>query len=88
MLIRGCRFDLSNKPKGTKKTKKLSKMNTKEIKIAIKEKGMFSASNEVCGWYAISRDGINMIQFRDDKIKFYTEDGFAKKVISLLNKGC
>ena len=63
-------------------------MTTKEIKTQIKEKGIFSATNEVAGWYAISRDGINMIRFSDDKIKFYTENGFAKKILNLLNKGC
>jgi len=62
-------------------------MTTKEINKARNEKGIFSASNEAAGWYAISRDNINMITFSDGKNKFYTEKGFAKKITQLLNRG-
>lgn len=61
-------------------------MTTKEINEARNEKGVFLASNERSGWAAISRDGINMITFSDGKNKFYTENGFAKKITDLLNK--
>lgn len=58
--------------------------------------GIFSTSNESAGWFAVSRDGINMITYYEGKWpftikeevnKFYTETGFAKKLTSLLNKG-
>ena len=62
-------------------------MTTKEINEARNEKGIFSASNDVAGWYVISRDNINMITFADGKNKFYTENGFAKRITQLLNKG-
>ena len=62
-------------------------MTTQEISKARNEKGIFSASNEASGWYAISRDGINMITFADGKNKFYTEKGFAKRLTQLLNRG-
>lgn len=62
-------------------------MTTQDINKLRNENGIFNAFNEVSGWYAISRDGINMITFSDDKIKFYTEKGFAKKITQLLNKG-
>ena len=71
-------------------------MKAIEITKEIKEKGKFSASNELCGWCAISKEGINMITFfqgkfsfakNDDKIKFYNEKAFAKKVSSLIIKG-
>lgn len=71
-------------------------MTSQEINKARNERGIFSASNEVAGWYAISRDGINMITYyqgkwtftlKDDVIRFYTERGFAKKITKLLNGG-
>lgn len=63
-------------------------MTTQELNSARNEKGIFQASNEVSGWYAVSRDGINMITFADYKIKFYTEKAFAKRITKLLNTGC
>ena len=62
-------------------------MTTKKINEARNEKGIFSATNEVSEWSAISRDGINMITFSDGKNKFYTEKGFAKRLTQLLNRG-
>ena len=64
-------------------------MTTQEINELRNEKGIFTASNEVAGWYAISRDGVNMITyyFKNDKIIFYTEKGFAKRLTQLLNRG-
>lgn len=62
-------------------------MTTQEINKARNERGIFSASNEVAGWYAISRDGINMITFSNGQIKRYTEKGFAKRITQLLNRG-
>jgi hypothetical protein len=63
-------------------------MTTQEINKARNEKGIFSASNELAGWYAISRDGINMITFASGGSKIYTEKGFAKRITKLLNTGC
>ena len=62
-------------------------MTTQEINKARNEKRIFSASNEVAGWYAISRDGINMITFSNGQSKRYTEKGFAKRITQLLNRG-
>ncbi len=62
-------------------------MTTQEINKARNEKGVFSASNEISGWFATSRDGINMISFSDGSNKFYTEKGFAKRITQLLNRG-
>ena len=71
-------------------------MTTQEIKNERNTKGVFSTSNDVAGWFAISRDGINMITFyegkftfsaKDDVNKFYTEKGFAQKITKLLNGG-
>jgi len=62
-------------------------MTTTEINAYRNERGIFTASNESAQWYAISRDGIHMIQFRDGKIKFYSEQGFAKRLTKLINTG-
>ena len=63
-------------------------MTSKEINELRNERGFFSASNETAGWYAISRDGINMITFLiKDESKFYTERGFAIRITQLLNRG-
>ena len=61
-------------------------MTTQEINKARNE-GIFSASNDAGGWYAISRDNINMITFANGKSKIYTEKGFAKRITQLLNRG-
>jgi hypothetical protein len=63
-------------------------MTTQEINKARNERGIFSASNESAGWYAISRDGINMINYANGESKRYTEKGFAKRITQLLNRGC
>ena len=69
-------------------------MTTKQIDNERSAKGVFSTGNDVAGWFAISREGINMITFyegkftftlRGDVNKFYTEKGFAKKIAQLLN---
>jgi hypothetical protein len=71
-------------------------MTTQEINASRNERGIFSASNEVAGWYAISRDGINRITFYEGKYNFtlrgdvnriYTDKGFAKRLTQLLNRG-
>lgn len=63
-------------------------MTTQEINSKRNERGIFSTSNDCAGWYAISRDGINMITFYEGKYtftlkgevsKFYTDKGFAKE---------
>jgi hypothetical protein len=69
-------------------------MTTQEINKKRNANGVFLASNDVAGWFAISKDGINMITFyqgkftftlKDDVIKFYSEKGFAEKITKLLN---
>ena len=69
-------------------------MTTKEINKERNANGVFSTGNDVSGWYAISRDGFNMITFyegkwtftlKDDVTKFYTEKGFAQKITKLCN---
>lgn len=62
-------------------------MTTQEINNSRNERSIFSASNTISGWYAISRDGINMITFSNGKSKTYTEKGFAKRITQLLNRG-
>ncbi len=63
-------------------------MTLQEINELRNERGIFSASNEAAGWYAISRDGKNMITFLiKDESKFYTERGFATRITQLQNKG-
>lgn len=71
-------------------------MTTQEINNKRNAKGIFSTGNDVTGWFAISRDGINMITFYEGKFnftlsgdvnKFYTEKEFAKRITQLLNKG-
>ena len=71
-------------------------MTTQEINKERNANGAFSTGNHVAGWFAISRDGINMITFyegkwtftqKDDVNKFYTEKGFAKRIAQLLNRG-
>ena len=71
-------------------------MTTQEINKERNANGIFSTGNDVAGWFAISRDGINMITFyqgkftftsKDDVNKFYSEKGFAQKITKLLNGG-
>ncbi len=71
-------------------------MTAQEINNERNAKGIFSIGNDVAGWYAISRDGINMITFYEGKFtftlsgdvnRFYTEKGFAKRITQLLNRG-
>ena len=71
-------------------------MNIKEINKQRDLNGVFSTGNNVAGWFAVSRDGINMITFYEGKYtftlngdvnKFYTETGFAKRITQLLNRG-
>lgn len=77
-------------------TKTVNDMTTQEINTARNEKGIFSTGNDVAGWFAVSREGINMITFyegkftfsaKDDVNKFYTKKGFAQKITKLLNGG-
>jgi hypothetical protein len=69
-------------------------MTTQEINKQRNTNGIFSTGNDVAGWFAISRDGVNMITFYEGKFtftlsgdvnKFYTEKGFAQKITKLLN---
>tara|TARA_R110000803_G_scaffold145933_3_gene211745 strand:+ start:27616 stop:27834 length:219 start_codon:yes stop_codon:yes gene_type:complete len=71
-------------------------MTIQEINNERNERGIFSTGNDVAGWFAVSRDGINMITFyegkftfsvKDDINKFYTENGFTKRITQLLNRG-
>ena len=62
-------------------------MNATEIYNEVKTKGVFTATNEAAGWYAISKDGYNMITFADGSNKFYTLGAFAKRLRQLINKG-
>jgi hypothetical protein len=69
-------------------------MTTQEINNSRNQNGVFFTGNDVAGWDAVSRDGINMITFHEGKFtfsaksevcKFYTIEGFAKKITKLLN---
>jgi hypothetical protein len=71
-------------------------MTTQEINNKRNERGHFVIGNDVAGWDAISRDGINMITFHEGKYtftskgdvnRFYTEKAFAKRITQLLNRG-
>ena len=64
-------------------------MTTQEVLDSRNEKGIISLSNLVAGWYAISRDGVNMISFQNsDEPKFYkNEKSFAIRVSQLLRRG-
>ena len=77
-------------------TKTVKDMTTQEINKKRNANGVFSIGNDVAGWFAISRDGINMITFYEGKFTFsangdvnkiYTEKGFARKITKLLNGG-
>ena len=70
-----------------RKAQNHNQMTISEINNLRNKNGVYSATNEISGWYAISRDGINMITFSNGKIKFYTIKGFAKKLTDLLNRG-
>ena len=45
-------------------------MTISEINLERNEKNVFWVSNDVAGWYAISRDGINMITYYQGKYTF------------------
>lgn len=71
-------------------------MTTKDLNNERNAKGIFSIGNDVAGWFAVSREGVNMITFYEGKFtftltgdvnKFYTEKGFAKRITQLLNRG-
>ena len=72
-------------------------MTVQEISNERNQNGVFSIGNDAAGWYALSRDGINMITFYHGKFKFATKDhvnrfyksekSFAKRVTQLLNRG-
>lgn len=61
-------------------------MTTQEINSKRNENGVFSASNEVSNWFAVSRNGINMIEI-NEVIIFYNEKAFAKRLTQLINQG-
>lgn len=71
-------------------------MTAQDINNEINNKGIFSTGNENAGWYAISRDGMNMITYyqgkyefskNEDVNRFYTKRGFATRITQLLNRG-
>lgn len=72
-------------------------MTIQEINNERNERGVFSTGNDVAGWFAVSREGINMITFyegkftftlKDDVNRFYkSEKSFAKRITQLLNRG-
>ena len=71
-------------------------MTTQEIDNQRNEEWVFSAGNDVAGWDALSRDGVNMITFhqgkytfsvKNDVTKTYTETGFAIRITQLQNRG-
>jgi len=61
-------------------------MTTQEINNKRNENGVFSASNEISNWFAISRNGIHMIEINEVS-KFYSEKEFAKRLTQLINRG-
>ena len=71
-------------------------MTTSEINNERNEKGVYSDGNDVAGWFAISRDNINLITYYEDKYTFsqkedvirrYTDRGFAIRITQLQNRG-
>jgi len=64
-------------------------MTVEMILSARNKKGIISFANERANWYAISRDNSHIIQFYDtDETKFYkTKKSWAKRIVSLMNKG-
>jgi hypothetical protein len=68
--------------------KKNKTMTIQELKSELSKNGLFSVGNEAAGWYAISKDGKNMITYYNtDTNKFYTEQGFIKRINQLVNRG-
>jgi len=62
-------------------------MTTQEILNSKNSKGIITMSNENADWYAISKDGMNMITLRG-KNKFYkTQKSWATKISQMINKG-
>ena len=71
-------------------------MTKQSINNKRNQKGVFSIGDDVAGWYAVSRENINMITFyegkfnfteKNDVYRFYTEKGFAKRITELLKRG-
>ena len=71
-------------------------MTTQEVNNQRNEIGVFAAGNDVAGWFALSRDGVNMITYHQGKYTFsakndvtkrYTETGFAIRITQLQNRG-
>lgn len=69
-------------------------MTIAEINKERNSNGVFSTGNDIAGWYAVSRDGVNMITFyegkwnftqKEDVNKFYTVRGFQRTITKLLN---
>jgi hypothetical protein len=70
-------------------------MTVQEINSERNSRGVFAIESNLGEWFAISKDGINMITFYEGKFTFtkssiidklYTENDFAKKITQLLNK--
>jgi hypothetical protein len=63
-------------------------MKSNKIDAQRDENGIYSAENELAGWYAISRDNVHMITYvNTDKIKFYTKKGFERRITQLCKRG-
>jgi hypothetical protein len=71
-------------------------MRTLELDQQRNERGIYSAGNDTAGWFALSRDGINVITYYEGKYtfsknkevsRFYTKKGFAKRITQLANRG-
>lgn len=64
-------------------------MTVEMILSARNKKGIISFSNESANWYAISRDNVHVIEFyENDERKFYKNElSWAKRIVSLMNKG-
>jgi len=69
-------------------------MTTQDINNERNANGVFSTGNDAAGWFAVSREGVNMITYykgkftlsrKEDVNRFYTEKGFARKITKLLN---
>jgi len=67
----------------------MKQMTVKAILNERNDKGVLSFANESANWYAISRDGYHVIQFYNtDETKFYKNElSFAKRLVTLMNKG-
>jgi len=73
-----------------------ARMTKQDVNKERDERGVFAAGNDVAGWFALSRDGVNIITYYEGKYTFsakndvtkrYTETGFAIRITQLQNRG-